>query len=213
MTAGARGAGAPIAEPQEQLGRFGEGKVALFGEMVVVGLVVTACVLTGVLAVAGLAAGTRHLRRTLAAQRNSVGDLFSGVWQALHHGWLRTVGYVVAAALLAFNAAVGAQGLVPGGRGYAAVSAGLAVAVLALSCRAAGLWYPGARWSEVLRQARDVTVGDPVGTCFVLAGVLVGAVVVWMLPPLAVLVPGMLALSVTAAEARRAQRPVREVAD
>lgn len=210
MTADTRGTGAPAAEPREQLPRFGDGKIPLFGEMVVVGLVVTAFALTGVLAVAALAAGTRHLRRTLAGQRNSVGDLFTGVWQALRHGWLRTVGYVVAAALLAFNAALGAQGLVPGGPVYAAVSGGLALAVLTLVCRAAGLWYPGARWSQVLRRARDVTLGDPAGTCFVLVGVLVGAAVVWMLPPLAVLVPGMVALSVTAAESRRAQR---EVAD
>ncbi|GIH20790.1 hypothetical protein [Rugosimonospora africana] len=206
--------GAPIAEPREQFRTFGNGKLALFGEMVVVGLVVTAFMLTGVLAVAALAAGTQHFRRTLAAKTNSLGDLLTGVWQALHHGWLLTVAYVVAAALLVLNAAMGAQGLVPGGRVYAAVSGGLALAVMVLICRSAELWHPGARWPDVLRQARDVTVGDPVGTCFVLTGILVGAMVVWMLPPLAVIVPGMLTLSLTAAQARREQRrPARGGSD
>ncbi len=206
MTTVASRDGAPIAESQEQSRKFGNGKVALFGEMVVVGLVVTAFMLTGVLTVPALAAGTQHLRRTLAAKANSVGDLFTSVWQALHHGWLLTVVYVVAAALLVLNATMGAQGLIPGGRGYAAVSGGLALAIMVLICRSAGLWHPGARWSDILRQAREVTVGDPVGTCFVLAGILVGATVVWMLPPLAVIVPGMLALSLTAAESRRVRR-------
>ncbi len=200
------GRAAPAPLPPEQLRRFGGGKVSLFGEMLVVGLVVTACTLTGVLAVPALAAGVQHLRRNLSARSDSVGDLLAGVRDALRHGWLLTVGYAAAAALLCVSTAMGAQGLVPGGAAYATVSGALALAVLVLVCRAAGLWRPGARWSDVLRQSRDVTVGDPVGTCFVLAGVLVGATVVWMLPPLAVIVPGMLALSLIAAESRREQR-------
>lgn len=111
MTPIVRRDGAPIAESRERLRAFGNGKLALFGEMVVVGLVVTAFMLTGVLAVAALAAGTQHFRRTLAAKANTLGDLLTSVWQALHHGWLLTVAYVVAAALLVLNAAMGAQGL------------------------------------------------------------------------------------------------------
>jgi hypothetical protein len=41
---------------------------------------------------------------------------------------------------------------------------------------------------------------------FVLLGVGVSAVVVWMLPPLVVITPGMLAVALLAAERRRAAR-------
>jgi hypothetical protein len=44
---------------------------------------------------------------------------------------------------------------------------------------------------------------DPIGSSFVLAGLVVSVVIVWMLPPLIVIAPGLLTVALVAAERRR----------
>jgi hypothetical protein len=82
----------------------------------------------------------------------------------------------------------------------------LLAVVVVVAARTAALWTPGARWADLVRTGARVAGSDPVGSVFVLLGVGVSAVVVWMLPPLVVITPGMLAVALLAAERRRAAR-------
>ncbi|WP_314147619.1 hypothetical protein [uncultured Leifsonia sp.] len=183
--------------------RFGGRGVAAFGEMLVVGLAVTALSLPVVTAVPALAAGVRHLESHLTDRPDSVRGMFSLAWAAIRSGWLFGLGSALIVGLLLLNVALGVQGLVPGGAAFAAVSGALAAVVAVVACRVAALWTPGRRWATLWREGRSLAVGDPAGSALVLAGLGVGLVVAWMLPPLIVIAPGLTAVALVAAERRR----------
>ncbi|WP_051393254.1 hypothetical protein [Glycomyces arizonensis] len=197
----------PASAGAEHLFRFGGGSVALFGEMLVVGLVVTALSLPLVTAVPAIAAGVHHLDRHVSDRGDGLGELLDAARRACRGGW--AVGAVAALALglLGLNVALGVQGLVPGGTPLAIVSALFAAVIAVVVVRAASLWEPSADWRELLREAASLTTADPVGTAYVLIGLGVGAVVAWMFLPLIIVTPGMLAIAMLAAR-RRANAPV-----
>jgi hypothetical protein len=193
----------PVQRPVDELRRFGGGSVGAFGEMLVIGLVITALSLPLVTAVPALAAGTRHLERHLAHKRDSIRDLLSLGWQAIRSGWLFGLASLLVIVLLLINVELGARGAVPGGGALAVVSGVLAAAVAVLVTRVASLWEPGSSWTALWRSGRMLALTDPIGSGYVLAGLAVGAVIVWMLPPLIVIAPGLLAVALVAAERRR----------
>lgn len=187
----------------EAMRRFGGGGISAFAEMLVIGLGITALALPLVTLVPALAAGTRHLDEHLEHRGDSLRDLFRLGWQAIRSGWLFGAASFAVLALLLTNVALGMQGLVPGGTALAVVSGVLAVAVAVVVCRVASLWSPGSSWAELWRSGRTLAIDDPIGSSFVLLGILVSVTVVWMLPPLIVIAPGLLAVSIVAAERRR----------
>lgn len=198
MDVGRQGAQAP-----DGLRRFGGRGVAAFGEMLVVGLSITALSLPVVTAAPALAAGVRHLEGHLTDRPDSVRGLFSLAWAAIRSGWLFGLLSAAVIGLLLLNVALGVQGLVPGGGILASVSGALAAAVAVVVCRVVALWTPGSRWMTLWREGRSLTADDPVGSLLVLAGLGVGLVVAWMLPPLIVITPGLTAVALVAAERRR----------
>ena len=187
----------------ESMRRFGGGGISAFAEMLVIGLGITALALPLITLVPALAAGTRHLDEHLEHRGDSLRDLFRLGWQAIRSGWLFGAASFAVLALLAFNVMLGLQGLIPGGVAFAAVSGALAIAALVVICRIASLWTPGSKWSQMWRSGRTLAIDDPIGSVFVLVGILVSVTVVWMLPPLIVIAPGLLAVSIVAAERRR----------
>lgn len=189
--------------PIETRRRFGGGGVAAFGEMLVVGLVVVALSLPVITFVPAIAAGARHLENHLADERDTVRDLLSLGWQAIRSGWAFGLASMAVIALLLMNVVLSLQGLVPGGAVFAGVSGLLALGVLVVVCRVAALWRPGLRWSELWRHGRMVTANDPVGSALVVVGIGVAATVVWMLPPLIAIAPGLIVVALVAAERRR----------
>ncbi|WP_348786475.1 hypothetical protein [Leifsonia sp. NPDC080035] len=191
------------APPLDGMRRFGGRGVGAFGEMLVVGLAVTALSLPIVTAVPALAAGVRHLEGHLTDRPDSVRSLFSLAWSAIRSGWLSGLASAAVVGMLLVNVALGVQGLVPGGGALAVVSGVLAAAVAVVACRVAALWAPGSRWGSLWREGAALAVGDPVGSLLVLAGLGVGLVVAWMLPPLIVIAPGLTAVALVAAERRR----------
>ncbi|NUQ91027.1 MAG: hypothetical protein HOQ43_21500 [Glycomyces artemisiae] len=188
--------------PAEYLVRFGGGALGLFGEMIVVGLVVTALSLPLATALAAVAAGTRHLDRHAADHGDGLGDLLSAAWRALRTGWAASALTALAVGLLGLNVALGVQGLVPGGTPLAVVSAAFALVIATVAARAASLWEPSADWRDLFHEAAALTAADPVGTAYVLIGLGVAAVVAWMFLPLIVIAPGMLAVALIAARRR-----------
>lgn len=194
--------------PLDGMRRFGGRGIGAFGEMLVVGLAVTALSLPVVTAAPALAAGVRHLEAHLDDRPDSVRGLLSLAWEAIRTGWLFGLASAAVLGLLLLNVALGLQGLVPGGGALALVSGALAAAVAVVVCRTAALWRPGSRWPALVREGGSLTVGDPVGSLLVLAGLAVGLVVAWMLPPLIVIAPGLTAVALVGAERRR--RPAQE---
>ncbi len=186
----------------EQLRRFGGGSVALFGEMLTVGLVVAGLCLTLITALPALAAGVYHLDRHITARSDTLRDLLVAVWRAVRGGWLVGSAVALVTALLTLNVALGMQSLVPGGPLLAVVSIVLVAVVVVVACRAASLWRPDDSWPALLRQAWDLTASDIVGTGYIVASIGVCAVVIWMFLPMALLTPGMLAVAMLAARRR-----------
>lgn len=190
--------------PPEHLRRFGGGAVGPFSQMLLVGLVVCGLSLPLGTAVPALAAGVRQLDAHLENEDDAL-RTFWGRFRAALRGGGWAVGTATAAllALLTLNASGSFQGLVPGGAliGWASIAIGAGV-VLVVS-RAAALWRPGAQWRTLLRDGADLAVADPVGSLFILTGYGVAVVVVWMLAPLVIITPGMVALAIVASERRR----------
>lgn len=189
--------------PPELRRRFGGRGIGAFGEMLVVGLAVTALSLPIVTALPALGAGVRHLEGHLTDRPDTVRGLFSLAWAAIRSGWLFGLAAAAVIGLLLLNVALGVQGLVPGGAALAVISGALAAAAAVVACRVAALWTPGSRWRDLWREGRPLALSDPVGSLLVLAGLGVGLVVAWMLPPLIVIAPGLAAVSLVAAERRR----------
>lgn len=189
--------------PVESMRRFGGEGVAAFGEMLMVGLGITLLALPLITLIPALAAGARHLDNHLSDRSDSPRDLLILGWQAIRSGWLFGLAGFAVIALLLINIALGVQGLVPGGTAFVVVSGVLATGVAVVVCRVASLWTPGSRWRDLLSSGRRLALDDPVGSLFVLAGLLVGVTIVWMLPPLVVIAPGLLAAAIVAGERRR----------
>lgn len=194
----------PFETAQSQTAQsLGGGRVAAFGEMLVVGLVVAAASVPLITLVPALAAGARHMDNHVSGSRDTVADLLRLVWKAIRSGWLFGLISAAAIALLLVNTTPTMQSALPGGGALAWISGILAVTVMVFVCRTAGLWEPGRRWRDLWREGRDVVLADPIGDSYVVAGLVVSATVVWMLAPLVVVAPGLIVVAVVAAERRR----------
>lgn len=194
------------ARAPEQLRRFGGGGVSAFGEMLVVGLVVTAASLPLITMLPAIAAGVRHFDEHLVAGDDSLRAFVRLVWRSVRSGWWFGLCWITVLAALGAGAVLGTRGVLPGGDAYAAVCLLLALGVALIGLRSAALWDPAAGWRGLRRRGSALVVEDPVGTGYVLVGLLVAGVVVWMLPPLVVITPGLVVLAAVAAERRRRAR-------
>jgi len=183
--------------------RFGGAGVSAFGEMLVAGLGVAVLALPLVTLAPAIAAGVRHLDAHLDHEQDSVRRLASLGIRAIRSGWWFGLVSSVVIGLLLLNTIGGMQGLLPGGTVLAVVSGVLAALVAVATLRTAALWRPDARWSESWRAGRNLVLDDPIGDVFVLIGLGVAVTVVWMLPPLIVIAPGLIVVSLVAAERRR----------
>lgn len=185
---------------------LGGGRVGLFGESLTVGLAVSVLSLPVVTALPALAAGIAHVRRHLDGRPDTLRDLWDDFRLACRGVWLVSVASVLLLLVLAFNVSLAGTGVLPGGTGVRVVSVVIAVLLLVSLLRAAAGWAPGAAWSAVLRDAGRRTGDDLSGTFLLLLALALCGVIVWMLPPLVVIVPGLLALATVAVEHRAVVR-------
>ena len=195
----------------EERALFGGAGIATFSEMLVIGLGVTFMALPLITFVPAFAAGTRHLHAHLDHEPDSLQKLLVRSMQAIRSGWWFGTASAVVLGLLILNVIGASRGLLPGGMPLATVSGALTVVIGVAVLRTAGLWRPGARWSDLWRAGRNVTVDDPIGSLFVIVGIGVSIAVVWMLPPLIVIAPGLTVMSVVAAERRRVSAAKRKL--
>jgi len=178
----------------------------LLGEMLLVGILVAVCLLPAVTALAGVAAGTRHLRRHIEGEGDGVRLLLDDLRIALRGLLLPGVALVAALLVVACDlwllSFVDAPG--EGAVKLVLLVAGLGVVLLAV--RLAARWTPRLPLRLQLRDAAGAAWRDPVGTLLLAAAVGAAVLFVWMYPPLLVVSGGLVALAGVGVEMRRASR-------
>lgn len=200
-------ADSPAGTAPEHLRRFGGGAVGPFAQMLLVGLLVCAASLPLITFIPALAAGRAQLEAHLNAEDDSITafwERFRGAIQG--GGWAAGAATGIVIGLLVVNISGALQGLMPASTAVAVVSIVLALAILVIASRAAALWAPRVSWRDLVPTAAELSLRDMTGTLSTLTGYAVAAVVVWMLTPLVVIAPGLIALALTASERRRRNR-------
>jgi len=189
---------------------YGTTRFALFGEVLLVGVIVGVLSLPVVTMVPALTVGVRHLRRHLVGEADSTRRLLRDLPPAVRDLWPLGLLTPVALALFAFNVWLGRTDLAPGGRMVGAVSAVVGVVVVVVVLRVAGTWEPGQRWWPAVRVAGRRARQDLAGSFLLIAAVVTCGVLVWMLTPLVLVVGGLLAFAMLAVEYRLGPRPVTD---
>lgn len=179
---------------------------ALFGEVLMVGLLVTVASLLVVTVPSALAAGCAHLRRFLRAEDSRAVLFWRDFRLSLRGGALIGVGAVVLTLLLLLDIDLAKSGMLPGGAvvefvGWAGLVA-LAVGLLT----AASLWSASGRWGVAVRQVPGVLAGDVGGAVYLLATIGFVVAVTWALAPLIVAGLGCAVLAVVALPERPRRR-------
>ena len=185
---------------------LGGGRFGLFSEALLVGLGVSVLSLLIVTAVPALAAGVSHVRRHLDGRPDTIAALWEDFRSACRGVWLVAIGMPVLLFVLLINLQIIGGGGMPGGAGVRIATVFLAAVLLVVVLRAAAGWSPGARWGAVVQAAAKRTGDDLAGTGLLIVALGLCAVMVWMLAPLAVIVPGLLSLAVVAVEHRATVR-------
>jgi hypothetical protein len=178
------------------------GGFALFGEMLLTGVVVTLLALPVLTLPAALAAGIRHLRRYVDEEAAPYATLWRDARAAA-----AGAAAVALAALLGAAAAVFAIGLAgadptPAGTVMAAVG-WLALGIIATAVvLSAGAWTPDGGWRTAVHGLRDQLDADPAATLHVFVAVALAAVVTWQFLPLLAPALGVVAFAVVAVQRR-----------
>jgi len=182
------------------------GAFALFGEVLLTGLLITVGGILLVTLPAALAAGIRHLRRYLNAEGSPQRQFWRDYLKALPGGLVIGVTGLLLVLVLILDIDLAGSGALPGGLAVAAVGwIGLAAVALTLLA-AAGAWTPGAGWRAALRGVPASLSADVAGVLFLLATAVFVCVVTWVLVPLVIPALGCAALAVVAIPARRRRR-------
>lgn len=178
-------------------------RFALFGEVLLTGLLITVVGLAIVTLPAGLAAGIRHLRRFVAAEDSRIALFWGDVRRALLPGALVGVGALTLSLILLLDIDLARSGFLPGGAVVELVGwAGLALIALVLLA-AAGAWTPERGWRGALGAVPALVRTDLTGTLYLIATAGFVGVVTWALVPLFVPAIGCAALAVVAVPTRR----------
>lgn len=177
-------------------------KFALFGEVLMTGLLITLASLPIVTLPVALAAGIRHLRRYVLAEGSPLSAFWLDVRRGLAGGIPVGLGASVMAAILAFDILVARSGALPGGVVIEGIGwVGLAV-VGAAVFGLAGLWSPDLGWRGAVRALPASIGADPVGAVYLVAAAVFVGVLTWALLPLAIPAIGCATLAAVAIPVR-----------
>jgi hypothetical protein len=183
-------------------------RMTLFADMLSVGLATAAACLPLVTAPAALSTACAVLRGAGEDQPATAGRYFALLRRRLRMGDL-VAGAValVGALVLAADLALAGAGL-PGAPLFAVAVAAIGVCVMVVGLRACARPESLDDWPAALREAARDAVRDVGGSGLVLLAVATVATCAWMLVPIAFLVPGPLALALTAVDVRCGARGI-----
>ena len=183
-----------------------KGSFALFGEVLLTGLLVTVAGIAVITLPAALAAGIRHLRRYVNAESSHARLFWKDFVKALPGGLVVGLAALVLGGLLALDIDLANSGFLPGGPVIAVIGwAGLVLAGVALLA-SAGAWTPETGWRAALWSVPGAVRADLRGALFLAATAVFVGVATWMLVPLIVPALGCAALAVVAIPERRRAR-------
>jgi hypothetical protein len=179
---------------------------ALFGEVLLTGLLMLVVSVLVITLPVAMAAGIRHLRRYVAAEHSPMAFFWRDVKRGLAPGAVVGLGATLVALLLLLDIDLARSGFLPGGIvvevvGWAGL-AGVALGVLS----AASAWSPELGWRGALRAVPALVRADAVGALYLVVAAGFAVILTWMLPPLIVAGLGCAALAVVAVPARRRRR-------
>ncbi|MCK9792851.1 hypothetical protein M1843_03695 [Isoptericola sp. 4D.3] len=187
--------------------------LGLFAEVVLAGVLVALGSLLLVTAVPSLAAGVAHVRRQVTGRDIGVARFARDWWAAVRALWPLGLAAVGVALLLALDWQLARSGLLPGAEVVAVVVAVAAAAAVVVLARAAGAWSestgpstgaaPPMSARQALAEGSRRMQDDLTGSVLLAVAAALCVVFVWMLPPLALVVGGLLALAVVGVETRR----------
>ncbi|WP_328744866.1 hypothetical protein OHT57_05350 [Streptomyces sp. NBC_00285] len=195
--------GMPVREPGEVFGP----RMTLFADMLSVGLATAVTCLPLVTVPAAMSAACAVLRGAGEGQPATAGRYFAVLRRRLRAGDLAAGAVALAGALLFLaDLALAGAGL-PGAPLFATVAAGIGAAALVVGLRACARPESLTDWPAAVREAARDAVRDVGGSALVLLALATAVLCAWMLVPLAFLVPGPLALALTAVHVRLAVMP------
>jgi hypothetical protein len=186
-------------EPGELFGpRF-----TLFADMLAVGVAAAVASVPLITAPTALAAACAVLRRSIREGRPvSMGEYVAEFWaHGLRRVLLAGVAVLAAVTLVVLDLALAGAGL-PGARPMSWALIALAVAGLVVALRAAADPEAARGWRPALSRSATRSAADPAGCALIAVAVGLCVAFVWMLPLLALLLPGPLAFAITAVELR-----------
>ncbi|MFJ2816831.1 hypothetical protein ACIQOU_04260 [Streptomyces sp. NPDC091279] len=187
-----------VREPGEVFGpRF-----TLFADVLSIGLATAVSCLPVVTIPAALSTACAVLRGAGEDRPATAGRYIALLRRRLRAGDLMAGAVVVAGVLLcAADLALARAGL-PGGAFFTVAAALIGVCAALVALRACARPESLTDWPAALRAAARDAVRDAGGTALILLAVATSAFCAWMMLPLAFLVPGPMALALTAIEVR-----------
>lgn len=176
--------------------------IALFGEVLLVGVLVGVASLPVVTALAAAGAGAVLVEELVREQRTPTVRRFLALLAVSLREPVVLAAPVLLLAVGGLDALALAAGL-PGGRLVGPVLLALLVFGLLCGVRGAARWRPDRTWRATLGAAPPVVLRDWTGSALLLGALAVLAVIVAELPAFSPVAPGLLTLAAVAVEQRR----------
>ncbi|AXG82126.1 hypothetical protein [Streptomyces paludis] len=177
-------------------------RATLFADVLSVGVVTAVVCLPLVTVPAALSTACAVLRGVREGRPVTAGRYLALLRRRPWAGDLTAGAVALAGALLLVaDLALAGAGL-PGARAFSVVAALVGAAALVVAGRACARPESAGGWRTAVRCAGRDAVRDPGGSALVVLALLTAALCAWMMPPLAFLAPGPLALALTAIDVR-----------
>jgi len=181
-------------------------KFALFGEVLLTGIIVVVLSMPVVTIPLAIAVGKRHLMRFLRAEGSQLALVAGDVREGFVGGVGIGCAWLAATAILAMDLLLVASGALPGGIAVGALAAVLLAALTMLMLWASASWTPAAGWRSAVRVGFASLRTDLVGSAYLLVGAALVVLFTWMLPPLVIPALGCVCFAAAAISARHAAR-------
>ncbi|WP_326575405.1 hypothetical protein OG889_08995 [Streptomyces sp. NBC_00481] len=187
---------------QREAGEIFGPRMTLFADVLSVGIAVAVVSLPLVTLPAALSTACAVLRGVREDRPATAGHFLVALRRRLRPGDLGA-GLVALGGLVLVLADLALAGAgLPGGRAFALLAAALGTGAAVIGLRACGRPESVDDWPAAVRGAARDAVRDPGGSALVVLAVATATLSAWMLLPLAFLVPGPLALALTAVDVR-----------
>ncbi|MGW7080245.1 hypothetical protein ACWGH2_26330 [Streptomyces sp. NPDC054871] len=187
-------------------------RMTLFADVLALGVVTALACLPLITAPVALSTACAVVRGTGEGQPATVRRYLALLRDRFRAGDLAAGAVALAgASLLAADLALAGAGL-PGARGFAVTAAAIGACAVVVGLRACARPEALSDWRAAVRGAAGEAARDVGGSLLALLALAAAVLCAWMMLPLAFLVPGPLALALTAIDVRNVRMPHGETA-